>query len=116
MDDLAKWMGLTKAVNYDGKEAYFKKQKNVLKFVCYCKQFDPRKNPLIFSDLMTMLIEQGHNIHYDMKPIRTSRYFNIEAVIGYRGKAYVGKGTNIAGAFTQALARVLVDHEIEVVL
>jgi len=105
MDELAQWMGLTKAVNYTGKMAWFRKTKTGLRYICDVKDFDPKKDPLILMELIDITIQNGADITLHKKFNKTSRYMNVEAVLEISGQIHRAIGMNIQTAAVNCISR-----------
>jgi hypothetical protein len=117
MDALAKYMGLTEAVNHTGKMAYFTKHKGLFKFVCHVNDFDPRNNKAVFITLMDSIVQQGAEITIHHKSLKNSAYVRYEAVMEINHQIYRAMGQScqpaIVGVITRYVDNMKYENKIE---
>ena len=107
MDDIAKWLGYIKAVNYTGKLAYFKLvgSSRDMKFIVRVKDFNPKINNEIFITVVDYAVQQGAEISVHRKAVKTSKYINIEAVMSINNQIYRSLGANIRTAIVNCIQK-----------
>ena len=114
MDSLAKYIGLTKAVNHTGKLAYFETRRGgALKFVCNIKDFDPRDNAVVYVTLMDAIVKAGAEITVHHKELKNSRFVRYEAVMEINRQIYRAVGTGCQSAIVNCIRRYIDNLERE---
>lgn len=118
MDELAKYIGLTRAVNHTGKMAYFKVGRGGHhKFICNVKDFDPRENNAVFIALMDAVVKNGAVITVHHNSMKNSTYVRYEAVMEINKQIYralaMGCQQVIVGVIRKYLENLEYENKLE---
>ena len=114
MDSLAKYLGLTEAVNHTGKMAYFTRSRGgYLKFVCHIKDFDPRENKDTFIALLDAVVKEGAEITVHHKNLKSSKYVRYEAVMEINKQIYRALGVTCQPAIVNTIRKFVENLERE---
>ena len=103
MDKLALWIGYVKAVNYDNKLSWFRKEGDNLILIDTVKMYNPKVKPLQFMELMSYAIEKGVSIRIEKENNKTSKYINKIATVEIGGVIITEKAMSFQHAVVQCL-------------